>query len=1313
MACVYLARDAAVTTGMRRELAVKRLTLRAGDRAFEEAAALFAREFHTLVALSHPCVVEVYDYGVDELGPYYTMEHVEGGDLKERAPCAWREACSLAYDVCSVLALLHSRRLVHGDVSPRNVRVARAGRAKLIDFGALMSMGPCDKIIGTPAFVPPEVVSRLTSDARTDLYSLGATLYYALTGQLPYPASDFAGLAQAWQTPPPPPSHIVADVPEALDALVLSLLAQDPLERPSTTYEVMERLRALSGLSQPDEPALAQAHLRTPALQGRDEALTAISAQLTQMQEGRAGAVLIVGAAGEGRSRMLAEAVAMAKTNGAVVLRVGGAVGLVDQLIESFPELTPKSFGLWPGLLHLKAAASAASTLQPAHVSALTHVLCELAAEQALVIAADDVQRLDHAALSLLAALAADGGRRRLCVLATAERRAAGISQAAHEDHAHALLVSESRIIRLLPLSAADTLQLLGSMFGDVPNLSLLSARVHERARGNPRAIFDLLHYLMAEHRIVYARGGWTLPSVLSASDLPLSDEGAVQARIASLPDYARCMLWAHALAPRAAFRREDYATVIGLPHVMGGSELDRAVIELLSERFLRYDGRRYGVAHPAAASLALAAVHSGAPEVLQRVQRGLAAYYSRQGGAALLVAKHLFAAGELEQGLREVLALLSGLESVEQLVAAAQRRPSEAAEVLADALAVASEQRRAEREIISLEQWLMMLAPVVDSAYYARVGPSLRAKLERDSGYSAFHALRAEGEPNTQAALASALTQANEAHARRHAAAQGLAPEQAIASLARYVVVSIAIGSKTHDGALLASLPELLEPFTGLSPLIEALWHNAIAVCESSLQCQHLQARARWRAVLERLPSASSGDLQYVQYVRRAVMFALGLVEVRLGLAMASDWTEQLDADPAQAVNAMYLRKCLRLQAGDREGAQQCRKQAELLHLRATAEQMFTSNLLLELSAHALARDVQGVKQCWDRIVPLAARYPGWVAVESLARGMFHQLIGEPQQALQAYDASLSQVDLARDAGKKVVVCWPAACAGYVETLNELGRYAEARAYAERALQVCSERGIEVTAHAVVRALALAEAKSGEGAAARASARLSRLLDEQRSLGIKGIQLAATYEARAKVALSQQDSKSYREYARLGAAEYHEAHTSSLSTRYTGWWTKAPEGGFDTVQLRGSNGARGAGALERELLSATDDDERARRALALLCEARAVQAGRLYLGPQKQLELVAEHGRALFAGDLTRYVRELLTGATPVLGSALGPFERDSEQAWLLCSSQAGEENVLGVVVFPHASAPPELVRVTRALKIVASALQRADAPP
>ena len=147
-----------------REVALKQL--RATGAQGHAVVALFAREFHTLAQLRHPSVISVYDYGLlGGEGPYYTMELLDGGDLRDRAPLPWRQACALVFDVCSSLALLHSRRLLHRDISPRNVRCTRDGRAKLIDFGAMGPMLPGGgQIVGTPAFVPPEAVHRSALD---------------------------------------------------------------------------------------------------------------------------------------------------------------------------------------------------------------------------------------------------------------------------------------------------------------------------------------------------------------------------------------------------------------------------------------------------------------------------------------------------------------------------------------------------------------------------------------------------------------------------------------------------------------------------------------------------------------------------------------------------------------------------------------------------------------------------------------------------------------------------------------------------------------------------------------------------------------------------------------------------------------------------------------------------------------------------------------------------------------------------------------------------------------------------------------------
>ena len=170
---------------------------------------MFEREFHVLSSLSHPSIIEVYDYAVDDSGPYYTMELLDGGDLREQSPLPWQRACALLYDVCSSLALIHSRRFVHRDIGPRNIRCTNDGRAKLIDFGAMVAMGYGELVVGTPAFTAPEVFNLSMLDARTDLFSFGATLYFALTGRTAFPVKSFAELEQAWQKPPSAPSRFV------------------------------------------------------------------------------------------------------------------------------------------------------------------------------------------------------------------------------------------------------------------------------------------------------------------------------------------------------------------------------------------------------------------------------------------------------------------------------------------------------------------------------------------------------------------------------------------------------------------------------------------------------------------------------------------------------------------------------------------------------------------------------------------------------------------------------------------------------------------------------------------------------------------------------------------------------------------------------------------------------------------------------------------------------------------------------------------------------------------------------------------------
>lgn len=222
-------------------LALKQLVAE-GDQS-AALRSMFEHEYHTLVQLAHPCIVRVFDYGLNALSPYYTMEPLEGADAREAnrsQALSVRQICVVLRDAASALALIHSRRMVHRDVSPRNLWCTPDGRAKLIDFGTLVAMGLQTQIVGTPPFVPPEAVYMQPLDARSDLYSLGALAYFLLTQRNAYPARGLADLRSLWQRRPKRPDALRPELPRALADLVMALLSLDARGRPASAAEVYD-----------------------------------------------------------------------------------------------------------------------------------------------------------------------------------------------------------------------------------------------------------------------------------------------------------------------------------------------------------------------------------------------------------------------------------------------------------------------------------------------------------------------------------------------------------------------------------------------------------------------------------------------------------------------------------------------------------------------------------------------------------------------------------------------------------------------------------------------------------------------------------------------------------------------------------------------------------------------------------------------------------------------------------------------------------------------------------------------------------------
>lgn len=217
--------------------------------ASEQDLAAFEQEARAAAAIDHPNLVRVFDIGEAEGHHYFAMELVRGGNLATRirrqGPLPWNRACEIAIDVAEALAQAHGQRFVHGDVKPANVLLTEEGHAKLADLGLVRHAGRQDgRVVGSIAFLSPEQLQLKPSDARSDLYALGCTLFMMLTGKKVFDRANSKLIALAHVTDTPPVlARLGVEVPPRLQQLLDALLAKKPDERPADAKAVIRELR--------------------------------------------------------------------------------------------------------------------------------------------------------------------------------------------------------------------------------------------------------------------------------------------------------------------------------------------------------------------------------------------------------------------------------------------------------------------------------------------------------------------------------------------------------------------------------------------------------------------------------------------------------------------------------------------------------------------------------------------------------------------------------------------------------------------------------------------------------------------------------------------------------------------------------------------------------------------------------------------------------------------------------------------------------------------------------------------------------------
>jgi hypothetical protein len=1242
MATVYEVVELA--TGQR--LALKRMRKLKDPAKHQRNLELFSREFHALSQLSHPRIVQAFDFGIDARGPYYTMELLDGGDLQRLAPLPWRTACAIARELCSALSLLHSRRLVHRDLSPRNVRRTTDGLAKLFDFGALAPLGPQKVLVGTPPCCAPEALALQPLDGRTDLFALGATLYFMLVGRHAYLATQFAQLHDAWQLGYPRASELVADIPPALDLLLADLLRLEPYARLSNAAEVIQRLCAIDGQPLDAELQVAASYLSLPTLVGRDPQLR--RAQRSLARDAHGSSVVIEGAPGMGRSRFLDRCLLDATLLGATVVRVdaddarsgdyGALRALARQLSRLLPRATQDSAEAHRAVLAeilpepfanplYAPPPPAVTSPRPQLQAAARSWLTDIAKSSTLVIGVDDFDRIDEPSAALLSLLAHDPQR--------GVHLAVTMSNAQPVAPEQEVLLDASVRVELTPLTLEDSENLLKSLFNDAREIGAVAHRFHELAAGNPRDLLQLAQHLVAQGLARYEGGCWSLALGARDAGLPSSMAQALRERVAAISGDARELASALALCPDVSFTLEECATLCQ----QGGETLMTALSQLAFAELLAVVEGQYRLARTQWAPALRATL---APVVECRLQARLGKVFLERG-QHFRASQHLLRAGDDVRALDVLVAHAAASQeqtasSPELFSRYARSLPADWYDTYVQAFRACARLRRPRRDAMTLRGRLAGVAPAFGIADTSELAP-LFEQLRQDSGLDDFEAASAALPPLARIQLGQQRAQAR---------FDACDPEQRVHPPATALRIMVrALGAATTrvanglDVMYMRSLPRL-GAFAELSASLRAT-RDLMDGVEARYMGQFERARALYMELLALIeqPGNAGWDASYATIIRLAVMTALGIMDACLGRSASLDWAERAGANPDYRVNAEHTRLIYHLYQGDIETADDCRRQVERLRLQS--QQLYPStHMVWEIDAHMMADDLTHMREKVEQCARLSTTFEAWRAVHDYARSEYQRILSDYAGALTCIEGALARVA----PGEHVL--WASMAMARVRALSELGRHAEALHAAEAYVASADAHRLQSVAERLRLMLALCQAR-----ARLPEARLTvqAVLERYRARQVSGLCLGFAHEIAARVASQLGHESAMLEHAEACRVVYCRHANPALLLKYEHLMREleSPEP-THSGDMPPADAAAAVTESKRVSLAFSQcnaEEQRSRLALlALLRHSRAI-GGLLYVVTGAGLRLVAAAGEHNDAHDAATWIANYLAAQT------------------------------------------------------------------
>jgi tetratricopeptide (TPR) repeat protein len=578
----------------------------------------------------HPNIVTIHDIGEHEGQPYIVIPVMPGGDVEaliEQAPehrLPIEQALGIAKAVCRGLEFAHSKGIIHRDIKPGNVWLGADGTAKIGDFGLALAVDLSrltqpGMMVGTVTYMPPEQAMGGDVTAKADLYALGAMLYEMMTGRPPFVGDDsVAIIGQHINTPPISPTWHRANLPPALETLILQLLEKDPQKRPESAAVVLQALEAIeAGKADKIEEAGQEAPPENPLYRrvfvGREPELKQLQSAFDGAISGQGALMMVTGEPGIGKTALCEQLSTYVTLRGGRTL-VGhcyeaGSLSLpylafVEALRSYVLSRDPKDLReeLGSGAADVARIISEIRErlkikLRPQKdpeeeryrlLQGVSEFLSNAANVQPMLVVLEDLHDADKGTLEMLTHVSRNLAGARLLLVGTYRDVEVDRSHPLSAALAELRRVSTYGRVLLHGLNADEVRRMMETICGHAVPWSLAEA-VHRQTEGNPLFVQEVIRYLAEEGLIARKEGQWrpTKDTPLEMN-IPEGLRDVIGKRLSLLTPECNQLLSVASIIGRE-FAMETLKAVAGIDEDMFVKALREAVrLSVLEERSQR-----------------------------------------------------------------------------------------------------------------------------------------------------------------------------------------------------------------------------------------------------------------------------------------------------------------------------------------------------------------------------------------------------------------------------------------------------------------------------------------------------------------------------------------------------------------------------------------------------------------------------------------------------------------------------------------------------------------------------------------------------